>query len=340
MALCVLLVSLSGCQSNTGDNSSTTPEGETGTQKPVAVIEMKIGGTAAPEHPVSVSGELLCKLINERSGGRINARFYSAQQLGDEPAMLENLQSGLQEGMLSSSETYGNLVKDFNILGMAFAFDSQEHMFKYFESDLGQDAFERLRKNFGIRIIDMGYKKNPRCLFGKKPIKTPDDLKGLKARIPNIPIWEKNFRTMGAIPTITSYADFPMALLQGLVDCGEATYESIYPMKLHQAAPYISLVDYSYPVECFTVSDKFFSSLDEDLQQIIIDSSKDAAVDHSKRIAESWEIDKAKIIEDGAQFIDVDRQVWVDKMVPLAAQLESEGFWDTKGLYEKIQALK
>lgn len=329
-----------GGQSAASSNSGgSTPQ--TGTPAPSGkVYTLKIGTITAPTHPTSIAATKLVELLSERSNGRIKAELYLAEQLGNEVTQLENIQSGLQECMISSVEKFGNYNADFNILGMAFAFESKEHVEAFLNSELGEAMNQDLIDNFGLRNLNSYFWKLPRALLAKTPILTPEDLAGKKIRIPNIPIWEKNFTALGASPVIINYADFPMSLLTGVVDVGETTYETIYGMKLHEGGPCISMVDYAYPLEICTVSESWWQSLEPEIQQIFEECVAESASYYYDLNLENWEVEKVKIEEEGGTFYEVDRQAWMDAVKPLAEQLEAEHYWKTPGLYEKVQALR
>lgn len=343
MVMMLLVTSCGSGQASSSKPDDASSSAAASTETPVSdgkVYTIKLGSAVAVEHPQNQAAEMIQKLCEERSNGRLVVEWYPAEQLGAEATMIENLQLGLQDAMLGSSEIYSNYCADFNILGMAFAFESAEHVQNFFASDVFKVSLDKLSNDYNIKIISLGFQKNPRAIFGKKPIEEPADLEGVKFRVPSIPIWEKNFRQLGAVPVVVAWSEYPFALLQGVVDAGEATYESIYSMKLHEAAPYISLLDYAYPVEALSMSQKTWDSLPSDLQEIFQEAVDEAAVWYSEKIAADWEIDKQKIIDEGGQFFNPDKTLWIEKMAPLAEQLESEGYWDTPGLYELVQEMK
>lgn len=302
-------------------------------------IEMKIGTVTAIGHPITDAAEEIAQKINERSGGRINATVYPAQQLGVESAQVENMQAGLQEALLSSTENFGNYVSDFNILGMAFAFKDMEHVKKWFESDLGKNAMQQAHDDWGLVCVEYRFERLPRNLISKTPIRTPEDLKGLKFRIPNIPIWEKNWGTLGAVPTVISFNETSMALMQGVVDATEGALEDIYSNKLYESAKYISMVDFAFPMQMFTCSASFWDDLDPELQQIIKDAAYEAGQNFTKKMQDNWDTWRQEMVDAGVEFIEVDRSQFEDAIKPLVPKLEEEKFWGTPGLYEKTQAL-
>ncbi|SNS15946.1 TRAP-type C4-dicarboxylate transport system, substrate-binding protein [Anaerovirgula multivorans] len=335
----LLLGTLVGCVENAPTNG--TPDGSSTTQKAPNKQPMvyKLGNAGALGEPAAIVCQLFTDLVNERLEGEVVFQFYPAEQLGNEITMLENLQVDLQQAVMTAIDTLGTYSRDFNIISMAFAFEDHDHLFKYLESDLAETAFNVLEDQ-GIHVVNFNFKKNPRIIFAKKPIYTPDDLAAVKFRIPNIPIWEKNFRTMGAVPTIVAWSEYPFALMQGVVDAGESTKEAYYSAKLFEAAPYVSEVDYAFPLEALSFSKIAWDRLTPEQQRIIEECAEIAAEEFNTTINTKWEEDKEKLFELGVEFVNFDKEAFMTKMSSLADELEAEGFWDTPGLYEKVQALR
>jgi len=299
----------------------------------------KIGAASTPKEAMAMAGQKFCDLVNERLAGQVKFEYYPGEQLGNETTMFENMQVDLQQGLTNAFDSYGNYSKDLNIMSMAFAFESHEHLFKYLKSDLGQKALDKLEKQ-GIHVLNYNFRKNPRCIFGKKPITKPEDLKGVKFRIANIPIWEKNFRTLGAVPTVVAWSEYPYALIQGVVDAGECTRENIVPMGFYKSCSYVTLVDYAYPLECISLSSAAWKRLTPDQQKVVQQCADEASDYYNNVINTKWESDKALLTKEGVKFVDFDKNAFITKMAPLAGELEKIKFWDTPGLYEQIQAMR
>ena len=144
---------------------------------------------------------------------------------------------------------------------------------------------------------------------------------------------------MGAVPTIVSWSDYTMAMMQGVVDAGECSYESIVALDLYKYAPYISLVDYAFPLESIAINTTTWNKLTDEEKQVIEDCADEVAQWFTEEVKKDWEEDKQTIVDGGGTFVDFDKQSFIDAMAPLAAQLESEGYWATPGLYDSVQAL-
>lgn len=298
---------------------------------------VKFGNSGAIGEPAPQTCQEFCDIVNAKIGDRYYFEFYPAEQLGNETTMLENIQVGLQEGMMCALDTLATYESDLNILSMAFAFDSYDNMIGYLKSDVAAPIWETLDGQ-GIHVINFEFQKNPRIFFANKELKSPADMVGMKYRIPNLPIFEKNARAMGATPVVVAWSEYPFALMQGVVDGGECSKDSYRSAGLYESAKFVADVDYAYPVEQICFSTQFWDSLSPEDQKIIEDAAAEVASHHSERTLDQWNKDKEWLIsEGGVTFCDIDRQAFINAAAPLGAELQSEGFFTTPDLYEQTR---
>ena len=315
MALTMVMSILTGCggsasssAASSGAASSDAASGSSASSDfnvPAGAKVVKFGNAGAIGEPAPETCQYFCDMVNEKIGDRYYFEFYPAEQLGNETTMLENIQVGLQEGVMTSLDTLASYESDLNILSMAFAFDSYEDMIAYLKSDLGASIWESL-DNQGMHVVNFEFKKNPRA--------------------------------MGAMPTVVSWSEFPFALMQGVVDGGECSKDSYRSAGLYESAKYVADVDYAYPVEQICFSTQFWNSLSADDQKVIEDCAADAAAKHTEKIADRWEEDKEWLVkEGGVTFCDIDRQAFIDAAAPLGKELQDEGFFATPNLYDETR---
>ncbi|MCI8869376.1 MAG: TRAP transporter substrate-binding protein [Lawsonibacter sp.] len=348
-AVCALSLLLSGCGSKPQQPAASTPAASTpAASNPASSAPadpgkeprvFRIGAVSNPTDIMAEAGQMFCDLATERLGGEIIFEYYPGEQLGNSSVMLENMQVGLQEGMTIALDSLSAYSRDLNIMAMAFAFEDMDHLMAYLESDYGKAALDKLEDS-GFHMLNYNFQKNPRCIFGKKPITCADDLKGVKFRIADIEIFQKNFSTLGAVPTVVAWSEYTYALMQGVVDAGECTYENITANGFHLYAPYISLVDYAYALESIILTPDAWNSLTPEQQEIVSQCAEEASEMFNEKNSSSWTEQKAQIEQEGGQFVEFDKESFIKKMEPLAAQLESEGFFDTPGLYDYVQQLR
>jgi TRAP-type C4-dicarboxylate transport system substrate-binding protein len=336
----LLAVLLAGCLPKTSNTSSagTAPAAAAAPAAPAKEARVfKMGNSGTMTQPSAIASQLFCDKLNERLNGEIRFEFYPAEQLGNEITMLENLQVDLQQVIFCALDTLANYDADLNILSMAFAFASHDHMFRFMDSDVGKNIWKNLDDQ-GIHVVSYQYKKNPRIFFGKKPFRTPADMKGVRYRIPNIPIFERNARAMGAVPTVVAWSEYPFALMQGVVDCGECSKEAYRSAGLYESAKFVSEVDYAFPLEQIAFSSKSWDSLTPAQQKIVNDTAEEVSKVFNETINNTWNEDKEWLKTQGVTFVDFNKQAFLDAAAPLGGALDAEkGFFKTPGLYALAQ---
>ena len=302
-------------------------------------IVLKAGGISPPTADVSIAAVQMTKFFEEQTKGKIKIEFYPASQLGNPPNQVENVQSGMQDIFVCSIAWVTRQVPDFTITQMPYAFRNEEHLTKFIESPMGREYQQTLISKWNTRIISHNWWRLPRVIFAKKPIVKPEDMKGLKFRIAELPMYTKYVPAWGAVPTRIAWGEYYMALKQGVVDMGESCAESIYPMKLYEAAPYITMINYAYDFQYVAINEKRFKSLSPEIQKALVTSANKAGDLFTKNVSSQFEKDKLKMIEEGAVFIEAASKPFKEKMADLAKDLERENFW-SKGLFDKVQQIK
>ncbi len=345
LTLVLGLTAVGGCSgspttSGTASGTETQTQTQTQTQTAAASGAIKIiFGTGASEASYfGQSLKYLEEIVNERMAGEVEFKVYLGEQLGDATSMLENLQVDLQQGWGDSLDTLATYAPDLNITTMAFAFKSTKHVDAFLGSDVGKSIFNKLESN-NIVVTDYSFDRLPRSFVSTKPIAKASDMKGLKWRIPNIEIYEKNFSALGAVPTYVAWSEYPYALMTGVVDAGDASQEDIVPNGLYLSAPYISLVEYAYPKNCVVLNTQTWNKMTAGQQETYTKCCADAAAYFRDLLETAWEADQKTILDSKGEFVEIDRQSFLDAVVNYASELEAANFWDTKDLYDHVQSL-
>jgi TRAP-type C4-dicarboxylate transport system substrate-binding protein len=301
---------------------------------------LKFGNASAPDKLASVLMEQFCKDVTDRTGGAVVCKWFPSQQLGSNAAQLENMMAGNQDGNAGSIETYGTYVKDIGILSVPFVFEDVDHQAEWLASPDAAYIFNQLRNKFNIRIITYDFKRLPRVIITKKKVTVPADLKGMKFRVANIPMQEMMFKNWGATTTYISFAEYPMALMQGVVSAGETSCESFETSKFHLYAPYIAEVNFAYPLDCLVMAESTFKKLTGGQQKIIYECAAEMTAKYNARVQKDWEAYKPTMIKEGAKFVKVNIKVWRNSMTGFYRKLEKQHYWTKKGLFDSIKAIR
>jgi len=297
------------------------------------VIVVRFGNAGALGETGPTACQYYCDLANIAFNGKYRFDFYPSEQLGNETTMLENMQMGLQEVMMTTLSTMATYSPDLNILDMAFCFTSSEQA-QYYISQNPQ--IWRDLDDAGYVFVAYNLQRNPRMLFCNRPLESAADMKGMKYRIPNLPIFEANARAMGATPVVTAYSEYTFALMQGIVDGGDAAKDAYYSAGFYESAPYASEVDFAYPFESIFFAKSFWDTLPAEDQEVFKSIGTQVETYYNDTIKDAWADMKKELIAAGVTFVDCDRQSFIDATSQLGYELQDTDLFKTEKLYEKV----
>ncbi len=342
LALCMVVALFSGC-----GKKEQQPSNESGSQTeqvagPTAEKPMllKFGNSSAPDKLASVLMEKFCADVTERTGGAVVCEWYPASQLGSGTAQIEATMADNQGGVATALDSYSTYCNDLGILSVPFLFEDAQSTLDFMASDKGKAMLEDLAVNSNLKVLNYDFVRLPRVLISTKDITHPSDLKGLKFRVANIPLQAKMFEYWGGTVNQISFSEYPEALLQGVVNAGEASSESFSTSLFHKYAPYIAEINFQYPLDCIVMSNNMFEQLNTEQQQIILDAAQEAADAYNEKCYADFEAYRPTMIKEGAIFLDIDRQEWIDSMQGFYQQLKDEHFFKDDDLIDYCLGLK
>jgi tripartite ATP-independent transporter DctP family solute receptor len=215
-------------------------------------------------------------LVNARSGGRINVTVYGAGALGAEREYVEGVKAGtIQAGIASG--VISNFFPSAMVTDIPFLFPSADVAWKVLDGPFGAKLSKMFLEQTGMRNLafaEVGFRNFTNNI---RPIRTPADMKGLKIRVQETPLYINMLKAMGANPTPIAWTETYTALQTKVVDGQENPVPTILMAKLHEVQKFITLDGHVYGVDWFVINEKFFQSLPPDLQYILLDSAQIAS---------------------------------------------------------------
>ena len=298
--------------------------------KPVTI---KVAYENNPGEPIDKAMHYWKDLLAERSKGEITLDLYPSSQLGSKKDVTEQAMMGLNIITLSDVGFLVDFDPDLGILFGPYLTDDPQKLFKIYESDWFKKKDAELRKK-GIHIVMSNYLYGVRQILAKKPINTPDDMKGMKIRVPNNVMQIKAIEAMGATPTPMPLGEVYPALTQGLIDGVENPISVLYGQKLHEQAKYLSMVGYITNTSLWLGGEAFFETLPPDQLKMIHETAYETGLYSQKIVTDLDNQMIGKMKEAGVTVIYPDIKPFKEKAKAVYTQFPK---W-TPGLYEKIQA--
>lgn len=253
-----------------------------------ADIVLKAGHSQNAGEPMDRALHMMREHVEAATGGKVTIEIFPNMQLGGEVEMIKQVLTGSLDITSPSNAPLTNFVPALKIFDMPFLFRDEAHMIKVLRGPVLQDIAEIVATS-GIRLLGV-YNVGVRHIMSNKPVRTMDDLKGLKIRTMQSKYHMAAFNAFGANATPISYAELYSSLQTGVVDGAEAANTNYFEKKFYEVAPYWGQVGWTILTAPLIMSEKKFASLPSDVQQALLEGGNKAA---------AWEQDYYASVDQG-----------------------------------------
>ncbi len=278
------------------------------------VYKIRIGNVTPPNNPLHQAFEKMAAEMNEKSNGRIEATAYPSGQLGNLRSMTESVQMGTLEMATQSAGGLAAFYPAMGVLELPFAYRSHQHVYHVVDGPIGQELNEKFRQKTGIRIIGYFMNLYRHVTNNVRPVQVPEDLKGLKIRVPETPTVKMAIEAAGGNPVPMVWGEVYTALQNKTIDGQENPIVIIWASKIYEVQKYLSLTGHVYSPTLIMMNDDLYQSMPEDLQNIVQTAAKNAA-DWNRAELEKMEADLlTKLEEQGMEVNEVDQKPFRDMM--------------------------
>ncbi len=232
-------------------------------------------------------------------------------------------------------------VKEVDLLALPYIFDSYEHWMNVVDGDIGQEIARMINEKSGNDFRILGFwSAGVRHYYGKKPINTVEDLKGINIRTQTSGTVAKYWQSLGVTPINVAWGELYQALEQGQADSAENAYPFFVQMSHHRAAngKYISETGHDYTSRFFLVNGHYYDSLTEEQRGWLNEAVVYAAQVERDALFEQEEQHKQIAIDEGAVVNELDRTPLIEAAIPI--QDEFAASIDATELLQRIREAK
>ena len=295
---------------------------------------IKFSHVVAEDTPKGQGAKYFEKIVEERTDGQVEVQVYPNAALYNDREAIEALKMNAIQIAAPSFSKFTGFVPELQIFDMPFLFNGREHLYRFMESDVGQELLElvKARGLVGLAYWDNGFKQ---LSLDSHALIEPEDAAGQKFRIMSSKVLEEQFKAVDASPQVLPFSEVYSALQQGVVDGQENTLSNIYTKKFHEVQNYMTVSNHGYLGYMLVTNQMFWNSLPEDLRQTIHQCALDATDYTNKKAAALNESYLEKIKESGSveihQMTPEERKMWKEEMMEIYPE-----FYDVIGK-ERIQ---
>lgn len=227
-------------------------------------------------------GTTFIEKAKEKSNGRIQIDFFDNAQLGGETEMMGGLRLGTIDMAIVGSGIVGQVEPTFSLTELPFIWKDADHVHRVLDGAVGQRMASMLEPK-GIKALAFGEWGYRDLLVRTKPVNSADDVKGMKIRVIENPIYVSTWRTFGANPVPMAWPEVYTGLQQGTIDAVDTNPIGMRDAKLYEVAKHLALTHHIYTVIVLQMNLEKWKALPADLQQVLVEAAKEGSKANRER---------------------------------------------------------
>lgn len=287
-----------------------------------------------PRHEALVQA---AQMIAEKTNGKYEISVFPASQLGDEKNITEGVSLGTVDLAMSGIGFLGEKYPTFSAIGAPYMFRDYDHFVAFSNSDLFEEMKAEYEELTGNHIGGMIY-LGARQVTANKPIESPEDMAGMKLRVPGAPLYLMFAEAVGANATSIPFAEVYLALQQGVVEGQENPLPNIDAKKLYEVQSHIVMTNHMMEASMIVVGGHVWDSLSDDEKQIFDEAFARAAAVSSQALRDrELELESEFATYDGVTIIHPELEPFMEKAKPLVTSGDVP--WPAD-LHGKIQGIE
>jgi C4-dicarboxylate-binding protein DctP len=280
--------------------------GVAGAQQPIV---LKFSHVVAPDTPKGKGAEKFKELGEKYTSGKVKIEVYHNSTLYKDKEELEAMQLGAVQMLAPSNSKFGPIgIREFEVFDLPYLLPNKAALRRITDGPIGQRLLKLMEPKgmIGLAYWDNGFK----LMSANKPLRMPEDYKGLKFRIQSSKVLEAQFRALGAVPQVMAFSEVYQALQTHVVDGQENTPSNMYTQKMHEVQKYTTLTNHGYIGYVVVVNKKFWEGLPPDVRAGLEKAMKEATA-YANQISET---------ENAAALEDMKKSGKTEIIVPTAAE--------------------
>ena len=240
-----------------------------------AEVSLRFGYEAPRTDTQHLAAKKFNELLNEKTKGKIKLKLFPDSTLGNAQTMISGVRGGTIDLEMSGSPNFTGLEPKLNVIDIPFIFKDRAHVYKVLDGEIGQGLLKDLEAQGlkGLAFWDVGFRAFSNS---KYPVTKPEDIKGLKVRTNQNPMYIEAFKLLGANPVPMPLAELYTALETRAVDAQEHPIGIFWSSKLYEVQKYLSLTNHGYTPLIVVMNKAKFDALSPELQNAMVEAAKEA----------------------------------------------------------------
>jgi len=324
LTLSMLCALLCGCGSakpaQADDPKPAENESPAEAQAPAETYVLKMHLSVGETDPVADAAREFKRIVEEGTNGNVEVQLYPSSSLGNTADCLEGLSMRACDIVYDPFANLTPVTKLGNIDPIPYMYSGIDHYKAVWYGDVGKQILSEVEEESGLKLM-YGGMLGVRVLTSTKPVYTPEDVKGLKIRVPTTPIYIDTWDWLGATPTPMGGGEVFTALQQGTVEAQENSIPSSASASFYEVCKYLTETNHVYATLVFAMDKEFVASMPQEYQDVLEEAAATVApycVDH---VMETTDEKRQVFVDAGCEIIETDPALWQEAM---------EGFLEEK----------
>jgi len=248
-----------------------------GLREAAAATILRFGSDSPLKAPHTVSATTFKSEVEKRTEGRVHVAIFPDAQLGSNEVMTNSVKAGTLDAVVTDVANVSAAVPPAEVFSLPFLFKDTPHAIRAANGAVGARLTDSIEKAYQFNVLGWATDGARNMWNSKRPIRTPDDLEGLKMRVQPSQIQRDTYSAFGALPTPISLSEVFTSLQSGVVDGADFSPVDMMQLKMYQVTKYLTLTRHFSIIGVMIVSQSLMSKLSAADQEIVRDASKTAA---------------------------------------------------------------
>ena len=280
-------------------------------------LDIKFADVHPAGYPTVVAEQNMGKKLEQGSNGEITFKMFAGGVLGSEKEVIEQAQIGAVQMARVSLGIVGPVVPDVNVFNMPFVFRDHDHMRKVIDGEIGQEILDKIT-NSEFNLVALAWMDGgTRSLYTKKPVRSLEDLKGMKIRVQGNPLFLDMMNAMGGNGIAMDTGEIFSALQTGVIDGAENNPPTLLEHNHFQSAKYFTQTSHLILPEPVVMSKTTWNKLTPDQQALVKKVAREAQFEERALWDAKSAASEEKLKAAGVEFIVVDKKPFYDATAPV-----------------------
>ncbi|MEO0384350.1 MAG: TRAP transporter substrate-binding protein [Pseudomonadota bacterium] len=267
-------------------------------------VTLQLGHLANEQNAWHLAAVRFGDELSELTDGRIAVEVFPNESLGKEIDLINGMQLGTVD-MTITGESLQNWAPMAALLAVPYAYRSLDHMDEVASGDIGDDIEAQIIERAQVRPVAY-FARGPRNLTSQRAIASPDDLDGMRMRVPNVPLFVDVWSALGASPTPMAFSEVFTSLQSGVIDGQENPLALIRSANFNEVQNYVNQTEHVRSWIYLTIAESTWQDLSEDDQAAVMQAAAAAQEYERGLLLDSLAEDRAHLEANGMEFVEVD----------------------------------